>query len=109
MHVLLLLANSHAFRLRTHYFNRLLGLDPTNPQSTFKTQAINQPGTGYPQISWNSIGGRTYTVEYANSLAVPAAFTKVLTVTETNVPAGGEGTQTFVDNYTLTGRPLAAC
>src|ERR1017187_7080702 len=25
MHVLLLLANSHAFRLRTHYFNRLLG------------------------------------------------------------------------------------
>ena len=24
MHVLLLLANSHAFRLRTHYFNRLL-------------------------------------------------------------------------------------
>jgi hypothetical protein len=27
MHVLLLLANSHAFRLRTHYFNRLLGLD----------------------------------------------------------------------------------
>src|ERR1035438_3221724 len=26
MHVLLLLANSHAFRLRTHYFNRLLGV-----------------------------------------------------------------------------------
>ena len=93
-------------------FNNLqcywLGLDPTNPQSTFKTQAINQPGTGYPQISWNSIGGKTYTVEYANSLAVPAAFTKVLTVTETNVPAGVEGTQTFVDNYTLTGGPTGA-
>ena len=28
MHVLLLLANSHAFRLRTHYFNRLLGSKP---------------------------------------------------------------------------------
>jgi hypothetical protein len=26
MHVLLLLANSHAFRLRTHYFNRLLAV-----------------------------------------------------------------------------------
>jgi hypothetical protein len=25
MHMLLLLANSHAFPLRTHYFNRLLG------------------------------------------------------------------------------------
>jgi hypothetical protein len=26
-------------------------------------------------------------------------------VTETNVPAGAESTETFVDNYTLTGGP----
>jgi hypothetical protein len=93
-------------------FNNLqcyrLGLDPTNPRSTFKTQAIRQPGTGYPQISWNSIGGKTYTVEYANHLAVPAAFTHALTVTETNVPAGVENIQTFVDNYSLTGGPPGA-
>ena len=93
-------------------FNNLqcywLGLDPTDPRSTFKTQAIRQPGTGYPQISWNSIGGKTYTVEYANHLAGRAAFTQALTVTETNVPAGVENTQTFVDNYSLTGGPPGA-
>jgi hypothetical protein len=82
-----------------------LGLDPNNPLSTFKTQVIIQPGTGYPQISWNSIGGKTYTVEYANNLAPPSAFVPALTVTETNVPAGVQSTQTFVDNYTLTGGP----
>jgi hypothetical protein len=82
-----------------------LGLDPTNPLSTFRTQVVLQPGTGYPQISWNSIGGKTYIVEYANSLALPIAFTQALTVTETNVPAGVMSTQTFVDNFTLTGGP----
>jgi hypothetical protein len=82
-----------------------LGLDPTNPLSTFKVQAVSQPGAGYPQISWNSIGAKTYTVEYANSLVAPVAFTPVLTVTETNVAAGVASTQTFVDNYTLTGGP----
>jgi hypothetical protein len=85
-----------------------LGLGPINPLSTFKVQAASQPGTGYPQISWNSIGGKTYTVEYANNLALPAAFAQALTVTETNVPAGVESTQTFVDNYTLTGGPPGA-
>jgi hypothetical protein len=82
-----------------------LGLDPTNPLSTFRVQAVIQPGTGYPQISWNSVGGKTYTVEYASKLTAPADFTPVLTVTETNVPAGAASTQTFVDNYTLTSGP----
>jgi len=93
-------------------FNNLqcywLGLDPTNPRSTFKTQVIRQPGTGYPQISWNSVGGKTYSVEYASNLAVPAAFMQALTVTETNVPAGVESSHTFVDDYTLTGGPPGA-
>ncbi len=82
-----------------------LGLDPANPLSTFKAQSLSQPGTGYPQISWNSIGGKTYAVQYANSLARPGAFSTALTVTETNVPAGAPNVQTFVDDYTLTGGP----
>ena len=93
--------------LAANGFNNLqcfrLGLDPTDPRSTFAAQASRQAGTGYPQISWNSIGGKTYALEYANSLAVPLAFTSALTVTETNVPAGVVSMQTFVDNYTLTG------
>jgi len=93
-------------------FNNLqcywLGLDPTNPRSTFKAQAISQPVTGYPQISWNSVGGKTYTVEYANQLGLHTAFTPAVTVTETNVPAGVESMHTFVDNYALTGGPPGA-
>jgi hypothetical protein len=82
-----------------------LGLNPLDPNSTFKVQAASQPGTGYPQISWNSIGGKTYAVEYANSLASPTAFTQALSMTETNVPAGVESNLTFVDTFTLTGGP----
>jgi hypothetical protein len=83
-----------------------LGLDPTSPSSTFRAQASLQSGTGYPQISWSSVGGKSYAVEYADSLTVSGAgFTPALTVTETNVPAGVESTETFVDDYTLTGAP----
>jgi len=52
------------------------------------------------------VGGKSYAVEYANSLLVSgASFTQALTVTETNVPAGVESTETFVDDYALTGGP----
>jgi hypothetical protein len=91
-------------------FNNLqcywLGLDPTDPRSTFKVQGALQPGTGYPLITWNSIGGKTYAVQYANDLTSSATgFTQALTKTETNVPAGVRGIATFVDDYTLTGGP----
>jgi hypothetical protein len=91
-------------------FNNLqchwLGLDPTNLSSTFKAQAARQPGTGYPLITWNSVGGKTYAVQYASDLNLSATdFTQALTWTETNVPAGVEGTATFLDDYTLTGGP----
>ncbi len=83
-----------------------LGLDPTNPLSTFRVQASIQSGTSFPRITWSSVGGKTYTVEYANSFATAgASFTPALTVTETNVPAGVASTETFLDNYTLTGGP----
>jgi hypothetical protein len=95
--------------LAANGFNNLqcyqLGLNPTDPHSTFQVQAVRQANTGYPQISWNSIGGKTYIVEYANNLAISGAFTPVLTMTETNVSAGAGSIQTFVDDYTLTGGP----
>lgn len=81
-----------------------LGLDPTNPDSTFRAQASLQAGTGYPQISWSSVGGKCYVLEYANTLTISGAnFIAALTVTETNVPAGVESTETFVDDGVLTG------
>ena len=45
-------------------------------------------------------------MEYADSLTVSGMnFIQALTLTETNVPAGVESTETFVDDYTLTGGP----
>jgi hypothetical protein len=83
-----------------------LGLDPTNPRSTFKARAAREPGTDYPLITWDSVGGKSYAVQYADNLASPAAaFSQALAWTETNVPPGVEGTSTFVDDYTLTGGP----
>ena len=84
-----------------------LDLDPTNPSSTFRAQASLQPGTGYPQISWSSVDGKRYAVEFADSLAVSgASFLPALTVTETNVPAGVASTQVFLVDGPLTGGPL---
>jgi hypothetical protein len=83
-----------------------LGLDPTNPNSTFRAQASLQSGTGYPQISWSSVGGKSYAVEYEDGLTISGtSFTQALMVTETNVPAGVESSEIFVDDYTLTGGP----
>jgi hypothetical protein len=81
-----------------------LGLNPLDPESTFKVQAGVQPLTGYPRITWNSVGGKTYAVEYASNLnGSGSSFVQALTVTETNVAAGVQTTNSFVDNYLLTG------
>jgi len=83
-----------------------LGLDPTNPNSTFRAQASFQSGTGYPEITWSSIGGKRYAVEFADSLTVSgASFSPAVTVTETNVPAGVESAETFVDDGAFTVGP----
>jgi hypothetical protein len=82
----------------------LLGLNPLDPLSTFQVQASVQPLTGYPLITWNSVGAKTYTVEYANTLTGSgSAFTPALTVTETNVAAGVQTTHSFADDGSLTG------
>ncbi len=81
-----------------------LGLNPLNPLSTFQVQASVQPLTGYPLITWNSVGGKTYAVEYANDLTGNGTeFGQALTITETNVAAGVETKHSFVDDYSLTG------
>lgn len=89
-------------------FNNLqcyeLGLNPLNPASTFAVQAGVQPDTDYPRITWNSVGGKTYAVQYANHLGGGiSSFAQALTVTETTVAAGVETTNSFVDDYSLTG------
>jgi hypothetical protein len=75
-----------------------LGLNPLDPQSTFKVAAGVQLLTGYPLITWNSVGGKTYAIEYANSLKDSGnSFLPLQTITETNVAVGVQTTNSFVD------------
>ena len=81
-----------------------LGFNPLNSASTFNVRAGVQPVTNYPRITWNSVGGKTYAVQYANNLGGSgSSFVQALTVTETNVLAGVQTTSSFVDDYSLTG------
>ena len=83
-----------------------LGLNPGDPTATFGVQCGVQPLTGYPRITWNSVGGKTYAVEYANQLGGNgSSFVPALTVTETSVAAGVQTTSFVVDNYSVTGGP----
>jgi hypothetical protein len=85
-----------------------LGLNPLNPAATFEVRAAMEPFTGYPLITWSSVGGKTYAVEYATNLTSNgSSFVQALTVTETNVAPGVQGTNSFVDNYLLTGSPFS--
>lgn len=85
-----------------------LGLNPLNPASTFSVEAGVQPITNNPRITWNSVGGKTYAVQYADSLSGNgSSFVQAMIVTETNVAAGVQTTNSFVDNFSLTGGPLA--
>lgn len=91
-------------------FNNLecywLGLDPTDPSSTFKVQ-IELPSAGtFPAITWNTVGGKSYAVEYSDVLTTSASsYTQVQLVTETNAPLGVASVAHFVDDFTQTGGP----
>ena len=61
-----------------------------------------QPGSGHPRITWPSVGGKSYAVEYADTLdAAGASFTSVLTVTENAVVTGAASIRTVIDDFTL--------
>jgi beta-glucanase (GH16 family) len=82
-----------------------LGTDPTDSESTFKVLNVAYPAGEFPQVTWLSVGGRTYSVQYADHVAGP--FTQALEVTEDAVTDGEETTRTFVDDFSHTGEPPA--
>jgi autotransporter-associated beta strand protein len=73
-----------------------LGVSPL-ATNVFNLTLNIQNGSGLPQLSWATIGGRTYTVAAANGLGGTNAFQGLYTVTETNVAVGMPGRQTYVD------------
>ncbi len=81
----------------------LLGLNPLDPASTFLAWADIQPSTGYPSISWTAVGGKSYAIEYVNSLDTTIQFAQAAVISTTNVSAGVYTTNTFIDDFNLTG------
>lgn len=81
-----------------------LGLDPMSPQSNFVATVTLQTGTGRAQITWPTVSGKTYAVQFADSLnSGGASFTTIKTVNETSGVTGSMQTRTFIDDFTLTG------
>ncbi len=81
----------------------LLGTNPTDPTSRFQVTSVELNGDGHWTVTWTSVGGRTYSVEYTNDLNQP--FEQAAVVTEDAVADGVETTRTFVDDHSQTGGP----
>lgn len=79
-----------------------LGLNPLRPGSTFRATASLHPTTHQPRLTWTSVGGKTYGIEYSRQLH-PPVFMPLATWTETNVAAGVETVSTWLDDGTITG------
>lgn len=83
----------------------LLGTDPNDPTSRFSIVSFDFDEGGFPRLTWSSVGGRTYGIEYSVDLA--DGFTELGEVTEDAVGEGIATTRTYVDNLQQTGRPGA--
>ncbi len=77
-----------------------LGVNP------FATNVLNlrisiQSDTGYPQLTWPTIGGKTYRVAMTNRLGWTNNWPTIYVVTETNAQVGMPGTQSYTDSLSV--------
>ena len=82
--------------------------NPTNAASVIKITSEMRAPNGHTTITWGSIGGVRYCVQYSNGLN--NTFTDIVRPLATEMdasPVGTASTQTFTDDFTLTGgRPV---
>lgn len=90
-------ANGNGYSNRQEY---LLGTNPTDPSTTFCIINIEKID-GFPRITWRSVGGRTYSIQYANNIVL--GFHEAAVVTESAVEDGVETTRSWIDDHTSTG------
>ncbi len=82
-----------------------LGTHPRSIESTFLIDYLTSTGV-YPSVTWLSVGGKTYRVDYSDQLVqTNAGFAQAAVVAETDVDDGVGSTQTYQDNYSQTGGP----
>jgi hypothetical protein len=83
--------------------------NPTNAASVFGVLEARRDGSGRVTLKWRSIGGIRYRVQYSNggaSGSFKGVFTDILRSLNAEMdsaPVDVPSTQTFVDDFTLTG------
>jgi fibronectin-binding autotransporter adhesin len=88
----------------------LSGTDPTDNASALQTVRVAGDSNGFYVIAWDSVGGKTYRVQYSDgdgSGGFAGAFTDIpADLADTN-SAGVAGALHFTDDFTLTAPPTA--
>jgi len=76
-----------------------LGTHPLSGLFPFAVTRVDQ-ASEEARVTWNSVGGKTYSILYSDDLTTPGGgFIEVTRITDTNVPGVG-GTKVFVDTTT---------
>lgn len=83
-------ANGHT--LSASYW---LGLNPSDPDSALRINSDTEMVAGQMTITWPSVGGRRYRVQFSDHLA--HGFNDLVIRVETNVPYGESSTLTHTD------------
>lgn len=82
----------------------LLGTKPTDSNSTFRISETERSSINFPVITWTSVGGKSYAVEYSENIL--RGFTTAVIQAETNVPIGMETTISYTDSGVHPGGPF---
>jgi hypothetical protein len=89
----------------------LANTNPTNATSHFEILSAGWDLNGYFKLTWSSIGGTRYRVQYLDGDAsggISGTFTDVARGVDSEMdssPYGTASTQTFTDDFTFTGAP----
>lgn len=79
----------------------LAGTNPFDPTSNFHISATIKGITGGPSLTWQTVGGQRYRIQYADYLGQP--FTDLVRPSadeiESDVPAGQTDWQSFKDDF----------
>ncbi len=78
-----------------------LGTDPYSAASGLIMESLVALAGEWPRISWQSVGGRQYTVEYSDDLTQPGGGFETLTTVVENDVALGVADTAAVDDTTL--------
>ena len=85
------------------------GTNPTNAASVFRIADWLRMTNGYVSLTWPSIGGTRYRIQFRNGTTnsgVVGTFTDLVRPLTNEMdcgPYGADSTQSFVDDFTLTG------